>query len=159
MQCSDCLLLRSAAGLSVRTCFHLLVLLQSLCQALHAAGQLISCCALQVLTMEYVPGTKINQAAELDALGIDRALLAQRAVECYLQQLLTFGFFHAGRLPLFHTACELHADWPGCCPQTAEESPTVMQKGTNTQPVLRGLPSALTQLARAGRDLHGASQP
>ena len=53
----------------------------------------------RVLTMEYVPGVKINRADDIDALGVDRTLLAQRAVESYLQQLLTFGFFHAGRLP------------------------------------------------------------
>lgn len=52
-----------------------------------------------VLTMEYAPGTKINRAAELDRLGVNRKLLAKRAVESYLQQLLTFGFFHAGRAP------------------------------------------------------------
>ena len=46
--------------------------------------------------MEYVRGIKINRADQIDALGVDRALLAQRAVESYLQQLLTFGFFHAG---------------------------------------------------------------
>ena len=46
--------------------------------------------------MEYVPGVKINQASELDRMGVDRTLLSQRAVECYLQQLLTYGFFHAG---------------------------------------------------------------
>ena len=51
---------------------------------------------LQVLTMEYTPGIKINQAAQLEARGIDRKLLAKRAVESYLQQLLTYGFFHAG---------------------------------------------------------------
>lgn len=54
----------------------------------------------QVLTMEYTPGIKINQVAELDAKGVDRKLLAKRAVESYLQQLLTYGFFHAGML--FH---------------------------------------------------------
>ena len=46
--------------------------------------------------MEYAPGVKINRAAEIEALGVDRKLLAQRAVESYLQQLLTHGFFHAG---------------------------------------------------------------
>lgn len=29
-------------------------------------------------------------------MGVDRQLLAQRAVESYLQQLLNHGFFHAG---------------------------------------------------------------
>ncbi|CAL5224135.1 g6768 [Coccomyxa viridis] len=52
-----------------------------------------------VLTMEYAPGTKINRAAELDRLGVNRKLLAKRAVESYLQQLLTFGFFHADPHP------------------------------------------------------------
>ncbi len=47
--------------------------------------------------MEYAPGTKINRAAELDRMGVNRKLLAKRAVESYLQQLLTYGFFHAGR--------------------------------------------------------------
>lgn len=51
----------------------------------------------QVLTMEYTPGIKINQVVDLDAKGVDRKLLAKRAVESYLQQLLTFGFFHAGQ--------------------------------------------------------------
>ena len=50
-----------------------------------------------VLTMEYAPGIKINRAAELDKMGVNRKLLAKRTVESYLQQLLTFGFFHAGR--------------------------------------------------------------
>ncbi len=49
--------------------------------------------------MEYAPGVKINRAAEIEALGVDRKLLAQRAVESYLQQLLTHGFFHAGARP------------------------------------------------------------
>jgi len=53
--------------------------------------------AQDVLTMEYAPGIKINRAAELDKMGVNRKLLAKRTVESYLQQLLTFGFFHAGR--------------------------------------------------------------
>ncbi len=52
-----------------------------------------------VLTMEYAPGVKINRVAELARLGVDRKLLARRAVEAYLQQLLTYGFFHAGARP------------------------------------------------------------
>ena len=34
--------------------------------------------------------------SELDRMGVDRELLARRAVEAYLQQLLNHGFFHAG---------------------------------------------------------------
>lgn len=52
--------------------------------------------AQQVLTMEYAPGVKINRTAEIEAMGVDRKELARRTVECYLQQLLTYGFFHAG---------------------------------------------------------------
>ena len=46
--------------------------------------------------MEYTPGIKINKVADLDRDGVDRQLLAKRTVESYLQQLLTYGFFHAG---------------------------------------------------------------
>ena len=53
----------------------------------------------EVLTMEYCPGIKVNRAAELDAAGADRLLLAKRLVESYLQQLLTHGFFHADPHP------------------------------------------------------------
>ena len=52
-----------------------------------------------VLTMEYAPGVKINRVSELQRLGVDRKLLARRAVESYLQQLLTHGFFHADPHP------------------------------------------------------------
>ncbi|KAL4421257.1 hypothetical protein ABPG75_010548 [Micractinium tetrahymenae] len=55
--------------------------------------------AAQVLTMEYTPGVKINRVSELDRMGVDRQLLAQRAVESYLQQLLNHGFFHADPHP------------------------------------------------------------
>ena len=72
-----------------------------------------------VLTMEYAPGTKINRTAELDVMGVNRKLLAKRAVESYLQQLLTFGFFHAGRVCREHAApppcIALHAGVPGLC--------------------------------------------
>lgn len=53
----------------------------------------------EVLTLEYVPGIKINRIEELDKAGIDREVLARRTVESYLQQLLTFGFFHADPHP------------------------------------------------------------
>lgn len=53
----------------------------------------------EVLTMEYTPGIKINKIDELDKLAVNRELLARRSVESYLQQLLTFGFFHADPHP------------------------------------------------------------
>ncbi|KAH7292760.1 hypothetical protein KP509_29G083900 [Ceratopteris richardii] len=53
----------------------------------------------QVLTMEYVPGIKINRIAALDQLGVDRKRLARYAVESYLEQILRHGFFHADPHP------------------------------------------------------------
>ncbi len=46
-----------------------------------------------VITMEYVPGIKINNIAQIEAAGIDRKLLAQRSAESYLSQLCKHGFF------------------------------------------------------------------
>jgi ABC1 atypical kinase-like domain len=69
----------------------------------------------EVLTMEYAPGIKINRVEDLDKLGIDRKRLARLTVESYLQQLLTFGFFHAGaggRLGAGHPASQELA-WGG----------------------------------------------
>nr|ABK25165.1 unknown [Picea sitchensis] len=53
----------------------------------------------QVLTMEYVPGIKINRISALDQLGVDRQKLARYAVESYLEQILRHGFFHADPHP------------------------------------------------------------
>lgn len=53
----------------------------------------------EVLVLEYCPGTKINDAAALDAQGLDRSRLARLAVESYLQQILRHGFFHADPHP------------------------------------------------------------
>eukprot|EP00889_Picochlorum_renovo_P007107 jgi/Picre1/34137/NNA_001612.t1 len=44
-------------------------------------------------------GSRCQRASELDAMGVDRQLLARRTVESYLQQLLTYGFFHADPHP------------------------------------------------------------
>ncbi|XP_052190132.1 protein ACTIVITY OF BC1 COMPLEX KINASE 8, chloroplastic isoform X1 [Diospyros lotus] len=53
----------------------------------------------QVLTMEYVPGIKINRIQALDELGVDRKRLGRYAVESYLEQILSHGFFHADPHP------------------------------------------------------------
>jgi hypothetical protein len=46
-----------------------------------------------VVTMEYVPGIKINDISRIEEAGIDRTLLAQRSAEAYLTQLCRHGFF------------------------------------------------------------------
>ncbi|XP_042418293.1 protein ACTIVITY OF BC1 COMPLEX KINASE 8, chloroplastic isoform X2 [Zingiber officinale] len=53
----------------------------------------------QVLTMEFVPGIKINRIKQLDQLGVDRKRLGRYAVESYLEQILSHGFFHADPHP------------------------------------------------------------
>jgi predicted unusual protein kinase regulating ubiquinone biosynthesis (AarF/ABC1/UbiB family) len=46
-----------------------------------------------VVTMEYVPGIKINDIQRIEEAGIDRQLLAKRSAEAYLTQLCRHGFF------------------------------------------------------------------
>ncbi|KAI0497001.1 hypothetical protein KFK09_023327 [Dendrobium nobile] len=53
----------------------------------------------KVLTLEYVPGIKINSLSQLDASGFNRSLIASRAIEAYLIQILKTGFFHADPHP------------------------------------------------------------
>ncbi|MFW6317539.1 MAG: ABC1 kinase family protein [Halorubrum sp.] len=53
----------------------------------------------RVLTMEYVPGVKINQLDELDAAGFDRNVLAETLQEVYLQMIIDDGVFHADPHP------------------------------------------------------------
>jgi hypothetical protein len=51
----------------------------------------------EVLVLEYAPGTKINDGAAIDRMGLDRQKLARLSVESYLQQILRHGFFHVRR--------------------------------------------------------------
>mmetsp|Transcript_28522 Transcript_28522/g.80465 ORF Transcript_28522/g.80465 Transcript_28522/m.80465 type:complete len:788 (-) Transcript_28522:52-2415(-) len=53
----------------------------------------------KVLTLEYVPGVKINRKEELTKAGMDVQQLARWNVESYLLQILKFGFFHADPHP------------------------------------------------------------
>ncbi|KAJ8441620.1 hypothetical protein Cgig2_010261 [Carnegiea gigantea] len=55
--------------------------------------------ASKVLTLEYVPGIKINELDKLDAQGFNRSQIASRAIEAYLIQMLKTGFFHADPHP------------------------------------------------------------
>ncbi|PSP33773.1 hypothetical protein BRC64_02855 [Halobacteriales archaeon QH_10_67_22] len=53
----------------------------------------------RVLTMEYVPGTKITDLAELDERRHDRTALAETLQEAYLQMIIQDGVFHADPHP------------------------------------------------------------
>ncbi|XP_027330887.1 protein ACTIVITY OF BC1 COMPLEX KINASE 7, chloroplastic-like isoform X2 [Abrus precatorius] len=55
--------------------------------------------ALKVLTMEYVPGIKIDRVDTLTSRGYDRLRISSRATEAYLIQILRTGFFHADPHP------------------------------------------------------------
>ncbi|MBX0323969.1 AarF/ABC1/UbiB kinase family protein [Halomicroarcula sp. F13] len=53
----------------------------------------------RVLTMEYVPGTKINDIEDLDERGFDRTQLAETLQQAYLQMIIDDGVFHADPHP------------------------------------------------------------
>jgi ubiquinone biosynthesis protein len=53
----------------------------------------------RVLTLERVRGTKISDAAALDAAGIDRHALARSGTEVILKMVFEDGFFHADLHP------------------------------------------------------------
>jgi Predicted unusual protein kinase len=56
-------------------------------------------CSPRVLTMEYLPGTKINDIETLDSKGLDRTELAATLQEVYLQMIIEDGVFHADPHP------------------------------------------------------------
>ncbi|KAA9398466.1 AarF/ABC1/UbiB kinase family protein [Haloarcula sp. CBA1130] len=53
----------------------------------------------RVLTMEYVPGTKINDIDSLDSGGINRTELAETLQRAYLKMIIDDGVFHADPHP------------------------------------------------------------
>lgn len=58
-----------------------------------------------MLTMEYVPGIKINDIEAIEKAGINRELLAKRSAESYLSQICRHGFFHCDPHP-GNVACD-----------------------------------------------------
>jgi predicted unusual protein kinase regulating ubiquinone biosynthesis (AarF/ABC1/UbiB family) len=53
----------------------------------------------RVLTMQYLPGTKIDDVDDLDAAGLDRSELAENLQRAYLQMIIEDGVFHADPHP------------------------------------------------------------
>lgn len=91
----------------------------------------------RVVTMEYVPGVKINNIEEIDRRAIDRKLLAKRSAEAYLTQLCRHGFFHCDPHPgdlliVVHAMC-----WSGIC-NSATACRAVLCKVSQACGVLRG---------------------
>lgn len=52
-----------------------------------------------VLTLEYMPGIKINDRQALEACGLNPKEINQLGICCYLKQFLQDGFFHADPHP------------------------------------------------------------
>ncbi len=55
--------------------------------------------SVKVLTLEYVPGIKINDVKALAANNIDPKEINEIGIRCYLKQFLQDGFFHADPHP------------------------------------------------------------
>lgn len=55
--------------------------------------------ATKVLTLEYVPGIKINNLDLIKERGYSRSQISSHAIEAYLIQILKTGFFHADPHP------------------------------------------------------------
>jgi predicted unusual protein kinase regulating ubiquinone biosynthesis (AarF/ABC1/UbiB family) len=53
----------------------------------------------RVLTMDFVPGTKVTDLGPLDFLELQGTPLAEALCQAYLQQILVDGFFHADPHP------------------------------------------------------------
>ncbi|WP_347877797.1 AarF/ABC1/UbiB kinase family protein [Halobacterium sp. R2-5] len=53
----------------------------------------------RVLTMEYIPGTKISDVEELDRRDVDRSQVAETVERAYLQMIIEDGVFHADPHP------------------------------------------------------------
>jgi predicted unusual protein kinase regulating ubiquinone biosynthesis (AarF/ABC1/UbiB family) len=53
----------------------------------------------KVLTMSFMPGTKISKREQLEAKGIDPYAVATKLIEAFYKQLFLDGFFHADPHP------------------------------------------------------------
>jgi predicted unusual protein kinase regulating ubiquinone biosynthesis (AarF/ABC1/UbiB family) len=69
----------------------------------------------RVLTMDYMPGIKINDRRSLEACGIDVKAINQLGICCYLKQLLQDGFFqadpHPGNMAVSQDGCLIFYDF------------------------------------------------
>ena len=52
-------------------------------------------CTSKILTMEFIDGTKLSDVVENDSEEFDKPLLAKRAIDSFIRQVLIDGFFHA----------------------------------------------------------------
>jgi ubiquinone biosynthesis protein len=52
-----------------------------------------------VLTLEFIDGIKVSDLQALEVAGLDRALIARRGADAFLQMVLVHGFFHGDPHP------------------------------------------------------------
>ncbi|HIJ94927.1 MAG TPA: 2-polyprenylphenol 6-hydroxylase [Desulfuromonadales bacterium] len=52
-----------------------------------------------VLTLEYIDGIKVSDLSAIDRSGLDRAVIANRGADAFLEMVLTHGFFHGDLHP------------------------------------------------------------
>lgn len=55
--------------------------------------------ARDVLTTEWIEGTRLNDLASIDAAGHDRVILARTVIQSFLRQAIRDGYFHADMHP------------------------------------------------------------
>jgi len=69
----------------------------------------------KILTLEFVPGIKINDLPTLAAYNIDPKVINEIGIRCYLKQFLQDGFFHAdphpGNLAVTTDGCLVFYDY------------------------------------------------
>jgi len=53
----------------------------------------------RILVLDFIDGVRIDNIHEIDRLGIDKKMLARRALDIYFRQILEDGFFHADPHP------------------------------------------------------------
>lgn len=53
----------------------------------------------RVLTMEFIDGIKVSELDKLEAVGLDRKIIAHNGGQAILKQVFDFGFFHADPHP------------------------------------------------------------
>ncbi|UCC50515.1 MAG: phage holin family protein [Anaerolineaceae bacterium] len=68
-------------------------------EVVHVPKVYASLTTSKVLTMEFLPGVKINDVQSIEAAGIDRYQLAKDFVQVMVKQALFDGFFHADPHP------------------------------------------------------------
>ncbi|NET04921.1 MAG: AarF/ABC1/UbiB kinase family protein [Symploca sp. SIO2B6] len=71
----------------------------------------------KILTLEYLPGIKIDDRKTLEACGINPDEIIQLGICCYLKQLLQDGFFqsdpHPGNMAVSYEGCLIFYDFGG----------------------------------------------